>query len=65
MLDQYRVLARAWSWFESIRNALRVSREMNSSESCNDPVDISVIGRDLGIALAAITEEGKFTGGDP
>ena len=30
VLEKYRIIVRTWSWFEKIRNALRVSREMNS-----------------------------------
>ncbi|EQD57486.1 hypothetical protein B2A_04771, partial [mine drainage metagenome] len=30
VLKEYHILARTWSWFESVRKALRISREMSS-----------------------------------
>ena len=29
VLEKYRIIARVWEWFENIRKALRVSRELN------------------------------------
>ena len=64
VLGEYRILARTWPWFEKIRNALRVSREMSSGESIREPVDVSAMGKDLNGAMSAIMEEGKFAGGE-
>lgn len=33
VLEKYRIIVRTWSWFEGVRMALRVSREMSSGES--------------------------------
>ena len=30
VLEKYRIIVRTWSWFESVRKALRVSRDLNS-----------------------------------
>ena len=63
VLEKYRILARTWSWFETIRKALRVSRDLNSREAAGVP-DIGIIGSDLNNALSDIMKEGKFAGGD-
>ena len=63
ILEKYRIIVRTWSWFESVRKALRVSRELNSREALEAP-DIGIIGGDLNNALSKIMEEGRFTGGD-
>ncbi len=63
VLEEYRIIVRTWEWFESIRKALRVSREMNSKEMKKTP-DIGTIGRDLNRALSAIMKEGESTGGE-
>lgn len=64
VMEGYRIIARTWAWFESVRIALRVSRGMSSSSSPNGPVDISAMGKDLDMAMSAIMKEGEFTGGD-
>jgi hypothetical protein len=64
VLEEYRILARTWSWFEKIRKALRVSREMSSGESRKEVVDVSAMGKDLNSAMSAIMEEVKFAGGE-
>ena len=63
VLEKYRIIVRVWEWFENIRKALRVSRELNSKETEEAP-DIGIIGRDLDRALSDIMKEGEFTGGD-
>ncbi|EQD56525.1 hypothetical protein B2A_05209, partial [mine drainage metagenome] len=63
VLEEYRIIVRTWEWFESIRKALKVSREMNSKEMKKTP-DIGTIGRDLNRALSAIMKEGESTGGE-
>ena len=64
VLEKYRIIVRTWSWFEKIRNALRVSREMSSGESGKDPVNIEAMGKELNIALSAIRKEAEFTRGE-
>ncbi|EQD75515.1 hypothetical protein B1A_03932, partial [mine drainage metagenome] len=64
VLKEYHILARTWSWFESVRKALRISREMSSSESRKEPVDIATMGRDLNRVMLTIIEEGRFAGGE-
>jgi len=64
VMERYRILSRVWSWFESIRKSLRVSREMNSGESAREPADIAAIGNDLNASLRSITKEGEFAGGE-
>ena len=64
VLEKYRIIVRTWSWFESIRNALRVSREMSSGESGKGPVDIGAMGKELNTALSIIRKEAEFTGGE-
>ena len=63
VLERYRIIARTWVWFESVRSALRVSREL-SSGSGKEPVDIEAMGKDLHAAMSAIMEEGEFSGGE-
>ena len=63
VLEKYRIIVRTWTWFESVRKALRVSRELNSGETPEVP-DIGIIGSDLNSALSKIMEEGEFAGGD-
>ena len=62
VLEKYRIIVRTWSWFENIRNALSVSMEMSSGESGKDPVNMEAMGKELDMVLAAIREEGEFTG---
>ena len=40
VMEGYRILSRTWAWFESIRKALRVSRELSSSGSDGKPISI-------------------------
>ena len=47
VLEKYRIIVRTWSWFEGVRMALRVSREMSSGESGKDPVNIEAMGKEL------------------
>ena len=63
VLEKYRIVVRVWEWFESIRKALKVSREMNSRE-LKEPPDIWIIGKDLNKALTDIISEGEFAGGE-
>ena len=63
VLENYRIIVRVWEWFENIRKALRVSRDLNSREAAGVP-DIGIIGSDLNNALSDIMKEGKFAGGD-
>ncbi len=64
--ERYRILARAraWSWFEPIKKALRVSREMNSTESAKEVPDIAMISMNLNASLSPIMKEGESTGSD-
>ena len=64
VLEKYRIIVRTWSWFESVRKALRVSGELNSREA-QEATDIGIIGNDLNNVLSGIMEEGRFSGGDP
>ena len=61
--ENYCIIVRTWSWFESIRKALRVSRELNS-RGAQEALDIGIIGVDLSNVLSKIMEEGRFKGGD-
>ena len=63
VLEKYRIIVRVWEWFENVRKALGVSREMNSKEMKEIP-DIETIGIELNRALSAIMEEGESTGGE-
>ena len=63
VLERYRIIVRVWAWFESVRKALRVSRDLNSGEAPEAP-DIGIIGSDLNSALSRIMKEGEFAGGD-
>ena len=63
VLERYRIIERVWAWFESVRKALRVVREL-SSGSGKEPVDIEAMGKDLHAAMSAIMEEGEFSGGE-
>ena len=63
VLEKYRIIVRTWTWFESVRKALRVSRDLNSGEGSETP-DIGTIGNELNNTLSKIMEEGRFTGGD-
>ncbi|MHB8395606.1 MAG: hypothetical protein ACYDAZ_00150 [Thermoplasmataceae archaeon] len=63
VLEKYRIIVRIWEWFENVRKALRVSRELNSREA-KEATDIGIIGRDLNRALSGIMKEGEFTGGE-
>ncbi|MHB1492820.1 MAG: hypothetical protein ACYCSG_04315 [Thermoplasmataceae archaeon] len=63
VLEKYRIIVRVWEWFENIRNALKVSRELNSKEAREAP-DIGIIGKDLNKALSDIKKEGEFAGGE-
>ena len=58
----YRIITRSWSWYENVREALKVSRELSSSESSSKPVNIEAIGEDLNMAISKIMNEGKSTG---
>ena len=64
VLERYRIIARVWKWFESVRNALRVSRDMSSHGSLKESMDINAIKKDLDGALSDIIREGEFTGGE-
>ena len=64
VLEKYRIIVRTWSWFEEIRNALKISREMSTGGSGKDPVNMEAMERELNRALSAIREEGEFTGGE-
>ena len=64
VMEKYRIMARTWAWFESVRKALGVFREMSSSGSGKDPADMDSMGRDLNAAISAIREEAEFTGGE-
>ncbi len=64
VMENYRIITRAWSWFENVREALKVSRELSSSESSSKPVNIEAIGEDLNMAISEIMNEGKSTGGE-
>ena len=64
VLERYRIIVRAWKWFESVRNALRVSRDMSSHGFKNESMDINAMGKDLDDALSDIIKEGEFTGGE-
>ena len=63
VLEKYRIIARVWEWFENIRKALRVSRELNSREAKEAP-DIGIIGIKLNRTLSDIVEECVFAGGE-
>ena len=63
VLEKYRIIVRTWEWFENVRKALRVSRELNSKEA-KEATDIGIIGIDLNKALSGIMKEGEFTGGE-
>ena len=63
VLEKYRIIARVWEWFENIRKALRVSRELNSKEK-GETQDIGITGIELNKALSDIVEEGEFAGGE-
>ena len=63
VLEKYRIIVRIWSWFESVRNALKVSREMNSSSS-SDHTDIETIGKELNKVMSVIKEEAEVAGGE-
>ncbi|MHB1709128.1 MAG: hypothetical protein ACYCT2_06620 [Thermoplasmataceae archaeon] len=63
VLERYRIIVRVWEWFENIRKALRVSRELNSKEAV-EATDIGIIGKELNRSLSDIIGEGEFTGGD-
>ncbi len=64
VLEKYRILSRTWSWFENVRNALRVSRELSSWESSPTPVNIETMGKYLNLAISGIMNEAEFTGGE-
>ena len=64
VLEKYRITVRTWSWFENIRKALRVSREMSTGESGKEPVNIEAMGKELDRELSAIRKEAEFTGGE-
>ena len=64
VLERYRIIARVWKWFESVRNALRVSRDMSSHGSLKESMDINAVEKDLDGALSDIIKEGEFTGGE-
>ena len=61
--ENYRIIARVWEWFENIRKALRVSRELNSREA-GETQDIGITGIELNRTLSYIIEEGEFVGGE-
>ncbi len=63
VLEKYRIIARVGEWFENIRKALRVSRELNSREAKEAP-DIGIIGIKLNRTLSDIIEECVFAGGE-
>ncbi|MHB1806227.1 MAG: hypothetical protein ACYCR2_06685 [Thermoplasmataceae archaeon] len=63
VLENYRIIARVWEWFENIRKALRVSRELNSREAKEAP-DIGITGIELNRTLSDIIEEGEFADGE-
>ncbi|MHB8359633.1 MAG: hypothetical protein ACYDCP_09060 [Thermoplasmataceae archaeon] len=62
-LYNYGSMVRVWEWFENIRKAVRVSRELNSKEK-GETQDIGIIGIELNRTLSDIIEEGEFTGGE-
>lgn len=64
VMENYRIITRAWSWFENVRESLKVSRKLSSSESSSKPVNIEEIGKDLNLAISEIMNEGKSTGGE-
>lgn len=64
VLENYRIIVRTWSWFEDIRNTLRVSREMSTGGSGKDPVNMEGMGKELDRALSVIRKEAEFTGGE-
>ena len=63
VLENYRIIARVWEWFENIRKALRVSRELNSKEA-GEAQDIGITGIKLNRTLSDIIEEGEFADGE-
>ena len=63
VLENYRIIARVWGWFENIRKTLRVSRELNSKEK-GETQDIGITGIELNRTLSYIIEEGEFAGGE-
>ena len=63
LCDGYRAFDKVWEWFESIRNALRVGREMNSSASKEQPVNAELIRKNVLSTLDKITYEGWRLGG--
>ena len=54
---------RVWSRFESVRNALKVSREMNSCSSSNH-TDIETMGKELNKVMSVIKEEAEAADGE-
>ena len=62
LYEGYRAFEKVWGWFESIRNALRVSREMNSGVP-REPINAEVVRKDVVSALDKITYEGWKLGG--
>ena len=64
VLEKYRIIVRTWSWFEDMRKALRVSREMSTGESGKDPVNMEAMEKELNMVLSGIRKEAEFTGGE-
>ena len=64
VLEKYRIIVRTWSWFEDIRNALRVSREMSTGGSGKSPVNMEAMEKELNVVLSVIRKEAEFTGGE-
>ena len=54
VLKKYRIISRTWVWFETVRKALRVARELSSSQSEKETVSIEAMGKDLNAAVSAI-----------
>lgn len=63
VMGKYSILSRTWAWFEEVRKALRVARDLSSGSS-QEPVSIETMGKDLNQSLQAIMDEGAFTGGE-
>ena len=64
VLEKYRIISRTWVWFETVRKALRVARELSSSQSEKETVSIEAMGKDLNAAVSAVMKEGEFSGGE-
>ena len=62
VLKLYHMLRRTRSWFESIREALGVSRELSSHASSDKTADAGTVAKDADRAVEKILKEGSSLG---